>query len=112
MKRFLVVLFCLAFLVGCVTVTYPDGTVETRVDPNLMLYAETTVQLAITAYNAYRTITAETEAPENPSRICELLDNVERALAQANAIRELAGLAPLSLGEESGVLLLKGTGDD
>ncbi len=89
MKHCLAVLLLAVLLVGCITTTYPDGRVEERIDYEV---AELALRITVLAYNAYR----DSSDPA-PSRLTELLDNVDRAMRTANMIRDALGKEPLFL---------------
>jgi len=94
----LVLLLCLA---GCVTVTYPDGTKETRLDEKSLIYAREGVDLAISAYNLYLVTT------QDRSRLGTFLRNVERAVRIYNDLAPAFGKDPIILsrvGEEIAIL--------
>jgi hypothetical protein len=84
MRKLITLAAIAAMITGCVTVTYPDGRTETKIDPNAIVYAEAAVHLAILAYNAYQA-GRPADAPSTP-RLTELLDNVERAIAIYNRL--------------------------
>lgn len=85
-----VIVVCLSLFSGCATTEYPDGSIETRLD---LPAAELGLNTAMSLYNVYMATVA---APE-PSRLTELLDNVDRALALVNYVRVGRGLEPIEI---------------
>ena len=75
-------------LTGCITMQLPDGRTETRID---LPTVEAMLSSAITLYNVYAT----TQAAPEPSRLTELLDNVDRILDIVNYMRAGRGLEPI-----------------
>jgi len=96
-----IILILVLTLSGCVTVTYPDGTVERRMDENALIYARDSVDLAISAYNLYLVTT------EDRSRMGTFLRNVERTVRLYNDLAPHFGQEPITLsrvGEELAIL--------
>ena len=99
MKVFFAVLLMLSIaLPGCVTVTYPDGTTENRIDAEM---ASLALEGAVLAYNLY--IQSDQDEP-SPSRLTQLLNNIERAEALYNRLRDTYGgkekmVVPMSDGQ-------------
>jgi hypothetical protein len=87
MNKMLLVMFMLiiVMLLGCVTVQYPDGRVETRIDAEM---AGVALDTAVTTYNLY--LESQTTNP-NPSRLTQLLDNIERAKELYDRLMALTG---------------------
>ena len=83
MKHTMILILLGLVLAGCVTITYPDGTTETRIDVEM---ASLALDTAVAAYNIYVQTTAEPE--QSQSRLGALLDDIERAESLYNRIAE------------------------
>jgi uncharacterized protein YkwD len=100
MKHLLITGILIVALSGCTTTQLPDGRTETRLDlPEI----EAMLSSAILLYNVYATA----EAVPEPSRLTELLDNVDRILDIVNYVRAGQGLEPIEISKGATVEIVE-----
>jgi len=78
------IIILLFFVSGCVTVKYPDGSTETKIDVDM---ATVVLNTAVEAYNLY----LQHEQTPEPTKLERLLNNIERAEAIYNRLAEQFG---------------------
>jgi len=87
-------LFCVLavmMLCGCVTVRYPDGRIETRIDDDVIVYAQAAVQIGTIAYNAYVASRGDDTSLEAQNRQAQLLDAARQAISAYNVMASALG---------------------
>ncbi len=109
MKHLSIIAAVAIALAGCITITHPDGTVERRLDRDGAELALLALEMAVTAYNAYR---ADSGMDAQPDRLSTLLDNVERAERIYARWAELLDLPTVSVVDDAGALKLEGASHD
>jgi hypothetical protein len=88
-------------------VRYPDGRIETRIDDDVIVYAQAAVQIGTIAYNADVASRGEDESIEAQNRQAQLLDAARQAISAYNVMASALGKPLIDYEMVAGLIVLK-----